>query len=67
MRADESIRSFLLTNMYRHDRLVRIREQAGLIVRNLFSRLFIAPDLMPAEWAAAARAGATEARRAQLI
>jgi dGTPase len=66
--ADNAIRSFLLTNMYRHNRLVRIREQAGLIVRDLFSRFLIAPDLMPAEWAAAAaRAGADEARRAQLI
>ncbi len=66
--ADKSIRSFLLTNMYRHNRLVHIREQAGLVVRDLFSRFFIAPDLMPAEWAeAAARAGAGEARRARLI
>jgi dGTPase len=67
-RADRSIRSFLLTNLYRHNRLVRIREQAGLIVRDLFSRFFTAPNLMPAEWAeAAARAGAGEARRARLI
>jgi dGTPase len=66
--ADKSIRSFLLTNMYRHNRLVRIREQAGLIVRDLFSRFFIAPDLMPAEWAeAAAKAGAGEARRARVV
>jgi dGTPase len=66
--ADKAIRSFLLANMYRHHRLVRIREQAGLIVRDLFSRFFAAPDLMPAEWAeAAARAGAGEARRARLV
>ncbi len=66
--ADKSIRSFLLTNMYRHQRLVRIRDQAGLIVRDLFSRFLIAPDLMPAEWAAAAaKAGTSEARRARLI
>ena len=66
--ADNAIRGFLLTNMYRHQRLVRIRDQAGLIVRDLFSRFFTGPDLMPAEWAeAAARAGADEARRARLI
>jgi len=54
--------------MYRHQRLVRIREQAGLIVRDLFLRFFTAPDLMPAEWAeAAARAGAGEARRARVV
>jgi dGTPase len=66
--ADESIRSFLVTNMYRHQRLVRIRDQAGLIVRDLFSRFFAAPDLMPAEWAeAAARIGTSEARRAGVV
>jgi dGTPase len=66
--ADKSIRSFLSKNMYRHQRLVHIREQAGLIVRDLFSRFFTAPNLMPSEWAeAAAKAGAGEARRARLI
>jgi dGTPase len=66
--ADESIRSFLSTNLYRHNRLVRIREQAGLIVRDLFSRFFAAPDLMPAEWAqAAATAGTSETRQARLV
>jgi dGTPase len=66
--ADESIRSFLVTNMYRHQRLVRIRDQAGLIVRDLFSRFFAAPDLMPAEWAeAAARIGTSEVRRAGVV
>jgi dGTPase len=64
----KSIRSFLLTNMYRHNRLVRIREQAGLIVRDLFFRFLRGPDLMPAEWAeAAAKAGAGETRRARVV
>jgi dGTPase len=54
--------------MYRHQRLVRIRDQAGLIVSNIFSRFCAAPELMPAEWAAAAaRAGVGEARRARVI
>lgn len=54
--------------MYRHNRLVRIREQAGLIVHDLFSRFFRVPEVMPAEWAeAAARAGAGEARRARVV
>jgi dGTPase len=66
--ADKSIRSFLLKNMYRHQRFVRIREQAGLIVRDLFSWFFTAQEPMPADWAeAAAKAGAGEARRARLI
>jgi dGTPase len=54
--------------MYRHQRLVRIREQAGLIVRDLFSRFFAVLDLMPTEWAeAAARTGAGEARQARVV
>jgi dGTPase len=66
--ADKSIRSFLFENMYRHQRLVRIREQAGLIVRDLFFRFFRGPDPMPAEWAeAAAKAGACEPRRARVV
>jgi dGTPase len=66
--ADESIRSFLSKNMYRHQRLVRIRDQAGVIVRDLFSRIFTAPDLMPTEWAeAAATAGVGEGGRARIV
>jgi dGTPase len=49
-------------------RLPSYREQAGLIVRDLYSWFFTAPDLMPAEWAeAAARAGAGEPRRARVV
>jgi dGTPase len=44
------------------------REQAGLIVRDLFFRFFGGPKMMPAEWAAAAaRVGAGDARRARLV
>ncbi|MGH6813914.1 MAG: deoxyguanosinetriphosphate triphosphohydrolase [Methylocella sp.] len=66
--ADNAIRSFLLTNMYQHQRLVRIRDQAGRIVSDLFSRFFITPDLMPAEWAeAAANACPSETRQARVV
>ena len=64
----QSISAFLFQNMYRHQRLVRIRDRAGLIIRDLFPRFLIAPDLMPAEWArAAAKAGTDETRRARLV
>jgi dGTPase len=54
--------------MYRHQRLVRIREQAGLIVRDLVFRFFKVPELMPAEWAeAAAKAGTGETRQARVV
>jgi dGTPase len=66
--ADESIRGFLSENLYRHQRLVRIRDQAGLIVRDLFFRFFAAPDLMRPEWmAAAATAGAGEVSHARIV
>jgi dGTPase len=65
---DKKIRSFLLDNLYRHRRIALIRENAGEIVRDLFSRFILAPDLMPDEWAkVAASAPASEARRARLI
>jgi dGTPase len=63
-----SISVFLLENMYRHRRLTRAREGAALIVRELFSRFFTDPDLMPGEWArAAANAGTDENHRARLV
>jgi len=67
-RAGAAISAFLFDNMYRHHRLVRIRDRAAMIVRDLFTRFLRAPELMPAEWAlAAAKAGTDEARRARLV
>jgi dGTPase len=67
-RAGTSLSAFLFENMYRHRRLIRIRDRAGTIIRDLFSRFLTAPDLMPAEWArAAASSGAGELRRARLV
>jgi dGTPase len=66
--AERMIKSFLFQNMYRHQRLTRIRDQAGEVISNLFTRFFEAPELMPQDWAASAqRIGADEARRARLI
>ncbi len=66
--AERMIKSFLFQHMYRHQRLTRVRDQAGEVIGNLFPRFFEAPDLMPQEWAAAARKiGADEARRARLV
>ncbi len=67
-RTGRSISLFLFTNMYRHQRLIRIRDQADFIIRDLFAKFFGAPELMPAEWArAAAKSGADEMRRARLV
>jgi dGTPase len=65
---DDAIKTFLFQNLYRHQRLIRSRDRAGLIIRNLFPKFFTAPDLMPDEWAgAAAKIGADETRRARLV
>jgi dGTPase len=67
-RAGTSISVFLFESMYRHRRLIRIRDRAGLIIRDLFPRFLMAPELLPAEWArAAAKAGTCETRRARLV
>jgi dGTPase len=66
--AGKAISVFLLENMYRHQRLIRIRDHAALIIRDLFSRFLTDPHLMPEEWAlAAANAGGDEKRRARLV
>ncbi len=64
----QSISRFLFENMYRHRSLVRIRDRAALIIRQLFSRFFTAPELMPAEWGrVAVKTGTSEMRRARLV
>jgi dGTPase len=68
LNADEAMSNFLFDRMYRHPSLTRIRDEASLIVRNLFARFFTAPKLMPAEWAEAAANGVvSDARRARLV
>lgn len=62
------IKSFLFQNMYRHQRLTRVRDQAAEIIHNLFPQFLKVPDLMPEEWSAAAvKIGGDEARRARLV
>ena len=38
--------------MYRHPRVVRVREQADVILRDLFRRFAADPGAMPQEWRA---------------
>ncbi len=66
--AERMIKSFLFQHMYRHQRLTRMRDQAGEVIGNLFPRFFEDPEMMPQDWAAAAKKiGADEARRARLV
>ena len=52
--------------MYRHPRVVRVREQADVILRDLFRRFTADPAAMPQEWRAGLE-GAGEARVARRV
>ncbi len=59
--ADRDIKAFLLSRMYRHPDVRKVRDQADAIVRRLFKAYLSDPSAMPPEWAAkadGARAGA---------
>jgi dGTPase len=47
---DRAVKSFLKTHMYRHARVMRVMDQAALVVRNLFARYSAEPTDLPAEW-----------------
>ncbi|WP_136657160.1 deoxyguanosinetriphosphate triphosphohydrolase [Nitratireductor sp. XY-223] len=48
--ADRSIKSFLYANLYRHPDVMRVREQAAGIVRDLFDAYVRDPSLMGGHW-----------------
>lgn len=51
MRNEErSLKSFLFANLYRHPRVIHVREGADKIVRDLFDAYFADPDIMPEGW-----------------
>ena len=50
--ADRAIKGFLFPHMYRHERIVAIREGAARIVTDLFALFMERPDRLPAEWQA---------------
>ncbi len=65
---ERQVKAFLFERLYRHPRLLRVRDQAALIIRNLFAHFLKAPESMPAEWAQASAAiGADEWRQARLV
>jgi dGTPase len=59
--ADASIKAFLFPKLYRHPRLMTVRQDAETIVRDLFETFSRDPTLMPEEWR---REGGDPARRA---
>ena len=57
---DRAIKDFLWTNMYRHERVIGVMEEAEVVVRELFARFFVSA----AGHAAGVGRGAAGARRA---
>jgi dGTPase len=64
--ADRAIKDFLHSRMYRHPRVMAVRVQADLIVRDLFRRFMDGPDAMLDEWRAGLD-GADEPRLARRV
>ncbi len=53
-KADADIKGFLSPRMYRHDRVMRVMDDAQAVVRDLFAHFVETPADLPAEWAHAA-------------
>jgi dGTPase len=47
---DRAIKEFLWHNMYRHERVMTVMQNAEEVVRALFARYFVQPQFMPGEW-----------------
>jgi dGTPase len=58
------LRLFLHERMYRHPHVNRSREQARLVLAQLFERFMAEPAVMPAEWTARAEGKVTARARA---
>ncbi|MBV8662477.1 MAG: deoxyguanosinetriphosphate triphosphohydrolase [Hyphomicrobiales bacterium] len=63
--ADRDIKRFLFANMYRHEQVKRVRQQADLMVRRLFEAYMSDLGAMPRDWAL--KAGEGEAERARAV
>jgi dGTPase len=64
--ADRALKAFLHPHMYRHPRLLAVREDAERVVDDLFRRFVAEPGAMPDEWQAGL-AGGDEARLARRV
>lgn len=67
MAADRVMKDFLYPHMYRHPRIMKVREHAADLVRNLFCAFLDDPTKMPDEWSHAARAINGPDQEAKLI
>jgi len=49
-KADRDIKGFLYPRMYRHDRVMRVMDDAEGVVRRLFGHYSATPADLPEEW-----------------
>jgi dGTPase len=49
-RAEQTVKAFLYLNMYRHPRVMRVREKAEGVVTKLFEAFINDPEKLPEEW-----------------
>jgi dGTPase len=64
---DRALKDFLFPHMYRHPRVMKVRREAASVVEVLFAQFAQDIGRMPAEWAAAAQAAPTEAKRLRIV
>ena len=63
----EALQRYLLANVYRHPKVMRVVAGAESVVRDLFRRYMARTDEMPPSWRAAAERGGDEAGRAAAV
>jgi dGTPase len=66
-KADRDIKAFLYASVYRHPEVMRVREQAAAIVRDLFHVYFAEPRLMGGHFWADEAEGLPAADRARHV
>jgi dGTPase len=64
--AERGIKDFLFPRMYRHERVMRVMDEAAIVVRDLFRHFTERPGDMPDEWRSGL-AGADAAVRARRV
>jgi dGTPase len=63
----EALKAYLLANVYRHPRVMRVVAGAEQIVRDLFGRYMAEPAQMPGAWHQAASEGRSERAQAAVV
>ncbi|WP_417670482.1 deoxyguanosinetriphosphate triphosphohydrolase [Roseibium sp.] len=48
--AEKEVKTFLFARVYRHEDVLAVRKQVARVVRELFAKFLVSPDLMPAPW-----------------